>query len=192
MSNTRKNLVLIGFMGSGKTSVGRWISQNANMAFYDTDEYIEKNQSKEIKDIFAAEGEAYFRDLETQTIRFMSKKLNDSVISVGGGLPLREENQKLLKKLGYVVYLRAEESSLVKRLKNDSKRPLLAGDDMEKKIHELMQQRESIYLSVADMIVDTDEKTFAQIYNEIEDHILLTNAEKTANKEHTASKETRK
>lgn len=184
MNDLHKNLVLIGFMGSGKTSVGKWISENVHMAFYDTDEYIEKKQGREINEIFATEGEEYFRDLETETVRYMSKRIKNSVISVGGGLPIREENRKLLKKLGCVVYLRATEDSLVKRLDSDTKRPLLAGADLSSRIHELRLQREDIYLSAADIVVDTDDKTFAQIYNEIEDIIFAgTNEPQNKNKE---------
>lgn len=172
MSNTQNNLVLIGFMGCGKTTLGRWISQNANMAFYDTDEYIESKQNREIKEIFSTEGEEYFRDLETETLKEMTEKFSCSVISVGGGLPLREENRELLEKLGIVVYLRTGEDTLVKRLGNDTKRPLLVGIDIRSKIHELMLQREYIYENSAKIIVDTDDRTFEQIYNEIEDQIL--------------------
>ena len=166
------NLVLIGFMGCGKTALGRWISQNVNMSFYDTDEYIVSKQNREIVDIFATDGETFFRDLETEAIKEMSEKITDSVISVGGGLPLREENRELLKKLGIVVYLRATQDTLVKRLDNDTKRPLLAGKDIRGKINELMIQREQIYETTAQIIVDTDDRSFGQIYNEIEDIIL--------------------
>ena len=169
------NLVLIGFMGCGKTALGRWISQNVNMSFYDTDEYIVSKQNREIVDIFATDGETFFRDLETEAIKEMSEKITDSVISVGGGLPLREENRELLKKLGIVVYLRATQDTLVKRLDNDTKRPLLAGKDIRGKINELMIQREHIYENAAQIIVDTDDRTLEKIYNEIED-IILTKA----------------
>lgn len=171
-NNIHNNFVLIGFMGCGKTTFGRWISQNANMAFYDTDEYIESKQNREIKEIFATDGENYFRDLETESIQEMSEKLQDSVISVGGGLPMREENRELLKKLGSIIYLRATEETLLKRLANDIKRPLLADGNISSKIHELMMQREGIYKEAAEIIVDTDDRTFEQIYNEIEDIIL--------------------
>ena len=172
MSDLCNNLVLIGFMGSGKSALGKWISQNANMEFYDTDEYIVSKQNREIVDIFATDGETFFRDLETEAIKEMSEKITDSVISVGGGLPLREENRELLKKLGIVVYLRATQDTLVKRLDNDTKRPLLAGKDIRGKINELMIQREQIYETTAQIIVDTDDRSFGQIYNEIEDIIL--------------------
>ena len=172
MSNSRNNLVFIGFMGCGKTTLGKWISQNVSMTFYDSDEYIESKQNREIKEIFATEGEKYFRDLETETIKEMNEKFSNSVISVGGGLPLREENRELLKQLGIIIYLRTTQDTLVKRLGSDTKRPLLAGSDIRSKIMELMIQRESIYENTAQIIVDTDDRTYGQIYNEIEDIIL--------------------
>jgi len=94
------------------------------------------------------------------------------VISVGGGLPLRPENSELLKKLGTIIYLRTTEDTLVKRLESDTKRPLLAGNDIRIKIHDLLIQRENIYENIAQIIVDTDNRTFEEIYNEIEDKIL--------------------
>jgi len=166
------NLVLIGFMGCGKTSLGKWISHNASMSFYDTDEYIVSKQNREIVEIFATDGESYFRDLETETLKEMNEKFRYSVISVGGGLPLREENRELLKNIGIVIYLRTTQDTLVKRLGNDTKRPLLVGSDIRSKIQELMIQRESIYENTAQIIVDTDDRTFGQIYKEIEDAIL--------------------
>jgi len=172
LSNSRNNLVFIGFMGCGKTTLGKWISQNVSMTFYDSDEYIESKQNREIKEIFATEGEKYFRDLETETIKEMNEKFSNSVISVGGGLPLREENRALLKNLGIVIYLRATEDTLVHRLAYDTKRPLLAGSDIRIKVHDLMMQRANIYEDIAQIIVDTDDKTYEQIYNEIEDIIL--------------------
>jgi len=172
VSDLCNNLVLIGFMGSGKSALGKWISQNANMEFYDTDEYIVSKENREITDIFATDGELYFRDLETEAIREMNDKFSASVISVGGGLPLRPENSELLKKLGTIIYLRTTEDTLVKRLESDTKRPLLAGNDIRIKIHDLLIQRENIYENIAQIIVDTDNRTFEDIYNEIEDKIL--------------------
>ena len=166
------NLVLIGFMGCGKTTLGKWISQNASMSFYDTDEYIVSKENREITEIFAIDGEKYFRDLETETLKEMNEKFRDSVISVGGGLPLREENKELLKQLGIIIYLRTTQDTLVKRLGSDTKRPLLAGSDIRIKVHDLMMQRANIYEDIAQIIVDTDDKTYEQIYNEIEDIIL--------------------
>lgn len=167
MSNLKSNLILIGFMGSGKSTLGKWISNKENMTFYDTDEYIEQRERRKIKDIFASDGELFFRDLETKAIQEMCDKLTNSVISVGGGLPIRPENQSLLQKLGIVVYLRTKEDTLIRRLQNDNTRPLLMGSDISEKIHSLMLQRESIYMGASDIIVDTDNQSFQQVYGEI-------------------------
>ena len=153
------NIVLIGFMGSGKTTFGRWVSRRHNRKFYDTDEYIEKKQNTTISAIFATKGEEAFRDMETETVKELSDTLDNCVISVGGGLVLR--------KLGTVVYLKASEEELCKRLSKDTKRPLLQGGGLHEKIHNLMEQREDIYLDAADMIVDTQKMSFEQMYTAI-------------------------
>ena len=110
------NIVLIGFMGSGKTTFGRWISRKHGYNFCDTDEYIEQKEHTTINDIFAAKGEEAFRDMETDTVREFACSLKKSVLSVGGGLPLRKVNRELLKQVGTVVYLKASEDELCRRL----------------------------------------------------------------------------
>ena len=150
------NIILIGFMGSGKTSFGKWIAKNHGRNFYDTDELIESSQLRSISDIFAENGEEYFRELETDTVRRMlDDKVSGGVISVGGGLPLRAENRRLLKRLGTVVYLKADVAELVKRLEKDNTRPLLAGGSLEEKINRLISERSEFYEEAADLEVDT-------------------------------------
>lgn len=166
------NIVLIGFMGCGKSSVGRWMADNLGMMLIDTDEYIEKENKRTINDIFAKEGEQFFRDLETDLLKRMIDQKCNCVISCGGGMAVREENREYMKKIGPVVYLRTSKETLLKRLKGDDKRPLLKGGDMSAKIDELMSKRGQIYLDAADVIVDTDDKKLEQIYNEIENKIL--------------------
>lgn len=163
------NIVLIGFMGAGKTTFGRWISENLHMRYIDTDEYIENGQGVSINEIFATKGEEFFRDLETKCLLKLNENIESTVISMGGGMPMRKENQKLMKNIGLVVYLRAPEEELVKRLTGDSKRPLLKGENLAGKIHELMEKRESTYIEMADLILDTKDKDLNQMYNEIED-----------------------
>ena len=106
------NIVLIGFMGSGKTTFGKWIARKYGYEFCDTDEYIEKKEQTTINDIFATKGEQAFRDMETETVKELAQSLDKCVVSVGGGLPLREVNQKTLRKIGKVVYLKASEQEL--------------------------------------------------------------------------------
>ena len=119
------------------------------------------------KEAFADQGEEYFRDLETQTIKKLAESVNNSVISVGGGLPVRECNRALLKKLGKVVFLDTSIDELEKRLSNDTRRPLLAGGKVRDKIEALMRARKDIYESTADCIITTDNQSFEAMYDNI-------------------------
>ena len=101
-------------MGSGKTTFGKWIAREHGMSFLDTDEYIEKQQNKRIKDIFRDSGEEAFRDMETAAVKKLTDSVENTVISVGGGLPVRDINRKLLKELGCVVYLETSVEELMK------------------------------------------------------------------------------
>ena len=162
--NRKKNIILIGFMGSGKTTFGRWISTSHSMKFIDTDEYIEKKYNKLIKDIFRESGEEAFRNMETQAVRELADSCDNCV---GGGLPVRDINRRLLKELGIVVYLKTEVDELVKRLSKDTSRPLLAGGNLREKIESLMTAREALYKDAADVIVKTDGRRFEDMYADI-------------------------
>lgn len=166
------NIILIGFMGCGKSSIGKYLEKKRGYTLIDTDDYIEKQQGISINDIFAVEGEEYFRNLETQCIReLINKADNNLVIAVGGGLPMRSENQTLLKELGKVVYLRATENTLVDRLTGDSKRPLLKGGDLRTKISDLFAKREATYIELADAIVDTDNCSYEDVFKSIKEKL---------------------
>lgn len=167
MNKEHGNIILIGFMGSGKTTFGKWIAREHGMSFLDTDEYIEKQQNKRIKDIFRDSGEEAFRDMETAAVKKLTDSVENTVISVGGGLPVRDVNRKLLKELGCVVYLETSVEELMKRLKKDSSRPLLAGGDLRERIESLMVAREDLYKEAADMIVVTDKADFSNMYGKI-------------------------
>lgn len=163
------NVILIGFMGSGKTSVGLKLSYRLRRTVIDTDKEIEKEEQRSIAEIFAAEGEAYFRDRETACLRKLLEHADGQIISVGGGLPLREENRKFLKKLGQVFYLRAGAETIYERVKNDTARPLLQGEDPQGKIRAMLAERDGLYREAADVMIDVDGKDFAQILSEIEE-----------------------
>lgn len=122
------NVILIGFMGSGKTTVGLKLSYRLRRTVLDTDREIEKEEKRTISEIFAADGEPYFRDRETACLKKLTGSANNQIISVGGGLPLREENRRLLHELGQVFYLRAKGETIYERVKNDTTRPLLQGE----------------------------------------------------------------
>lgn len=160
------NYVLIGFMGSGKTSFGKWLCKKTGRKFIDTDEEIVREQQRSINDIFATDGEEYFRKLETELLKKLIFSEN-CVISMGGGTPVSENNRQLLKELGQVIYLRTSVDTLCERLKKDTTRPLLAGGNIREKITGLMDKREAIYEARADFIIDTDKKKFEEMYEEI-------------------------
>lgn len=161
------NIILIGFMGSGKTTFGKWLSNSYGYEFLDTDEYIEQKEKRIIKDIFAQDGEEVFRDMETATVKELIGKLDNTVISVGGGLPVRDINRKLLKELGFVVYLETSRDELLRRLSSDTSRPLLAGGNLSERIDSLMSARKDLYEDAADFVLKTDGLEFENMYNAI-------------------------
>ena len=164
----KKNIVLIGFMGSGKTSIGIRLSYRMRRAVEDTDKLIERRMGKKISEIFETEGEEFFRDLETRTLKELIDKLQYHIIAVGGGTPVREENRKLLQELGTVFYLKASPESIYQRVKNDRSRPLLQCENPLERIRSLMEAREEAYASCADIILDTDKMTIEEIMDAIE------------------------
>lgn len=163
------NLILTGFMGSGKTSVGVKLSYRLKMPVEDTDKLIERREGRRISDIFAQSGEAYFREKETELLRELSEKQQGvRIYSVGGGTPVNPENRALLKRLGTVVWLRIRPETVYERLKNDTTRPLLQCDDPLERIRELIAARSEAYESCADIIVDVDDMEMEEILRKIE------------------------
>lgn len=164
------NIILIGFMGAGKTTFGKWLARQKAMDFLDTDEMIETEQNMSINKIFEKKGEAYFRELETALLeRLLWEKLDNVVLSAGGGLVMREQNRELAARLGEVVYLKASVDTLCSRLTGDTARPLLAGGSMREKIEGLMEKRESVYEAAAARCIDTDGLSFEDILKKMEE-----------------------
>jgi len=163
----RQNMILIGFMGAGKTSVGEELAGRFGKTLIDTDRMIEERAGMSISDIFAVQGEEAFRRLETEVLEQLISEASGEMISVGGGLPLREENRKLLKKLGTVIYLRVRPETVLARLKGDTTRPLLQGDDVEEKVNNLLSKRGPIYELAADRIISVDGRSVEQIADAI-------------------------
>lgn len=167
------NIILIGFMGCGKTSIGSKLSFRLHRNFIDTDKQIEKKQGRAISDIFREEGEVFFRQLETECLKDLLGQQNNSIIAVGGGLPLQKENRELLHRLGYLIYLQVTPDTIYKRLRSDTTRPLLQGDNPRDRIAELLNRRSSVYTATADMVMDTDGKEFEQIMDEIQEALKI-------------------
>lgn len=165
------NVILIGYMGCGKSTIGKRISFLFHMPYIDTDKWIEKEQNMTVSRIFDEKGEAAFRDMETACLHAMTENKQDYIIAVGGGLPMRKENRALLGKLGTVVYLRAKPETIYERLKDDTTRPLLQGEDPFGKICGMIKQRGPVYEEAADIIVDVDNKTCETIMREIQEAI---------------------
>ncbi len=165
------NVILIGFMGCGKTTVGLRLSYRLRRTVIDTDKEIEREEKRSISEIFAADGEPYFRDCETACLQKLLDTTSNQIISVGGGLPVREENQRLLHELGQVFYLRAEAETIYERLKDDTTRPLLQGDDPRGKIETLLRERDPYYRAAADVVITVDGKSFDEILREIEETV---------------------
>lgn len=165
-----KNIILIGFMGCGKTSVGKRLAESENMEFLDTDEWIEREQQTTISEIFETKGEAAFRNMETECLRQILEYTGKPfVLSVGGGLPIREENRKLLLQIGHVVYLKASPEVIYKRLHNDKTRPLLQGMNPRGRIMDLMNARKNYYEDAAEYIIHVDDRGFSDIIEEIKE-----------------------
>lgn len=163
-----RNIILEGFMGSGKTTVSEILSDRLGLELMDTDATIEDTEGRSISSIFREDGEEAFRDMETELLTMIAgDHLRDMVISLGGGMPVREKNRELLKKSGKVVYLKASPETIYERVKGDTTRPLLQGEDPLLRIKELMEGRSDVYDEAADLIIDTDNKTPDEICDEI-------------------------
>lgn len=159
--------ILIGFMGAGKTTVGRCLSGKTGYPLLDTDRLIEEQAGMTVSRIFKVFGEEEFRRLETETVKSLLDREGDWVLSVGGGLPLREENRELLRRAGKVIYLKARPDTVLDRLKGDTTRPLLQGGDVRERVESLMGFRGPVYESAAHMTVDTDGRSPEDISDEI-------------------------
>lgn len=161
------NIILIGFMGCGKSTVGIRLSYRLRRIVEDTDKLIEKKTGKSISDIFKEEGEPCFRQMETECLKELLNAKDEKIYATGGGLPMRRENHALLKQLGCVLYLRISPQRAYERLKNDTSRPLLQCEDPLERIRSLLAQRAPVYEEAADLVVDVDGKDMEQIIAEI-------------------------
>ena len=149
------HLFLVGFMGAGKSTVGRLVAERLARPFLDLDALIEADAGLPVSRIFTEQGEESFRNRESAALHSMSDQA-PSVVACGGGIVLRSENRALLKELGSVVYLEVSAGEALARIGDVSSRPLLAGGGGSLAATSLLAARESLYRSVADLVIDTE------------------------------------
>lgn len=152
------NLVLVGLMGSGKTTVGKLAAQSLGFQFIDTDDLIIQHAGKTIPDIFASEGEAGFRKQETECLqRLVEQQQQHCVIATGGGIVTQPQNLELLKQLGYIIWLYASPNTLHHRTSHSNDRPLLRNSDPAATLKNLLEARGELYAQAADLKITTDD-----------------------------------
>lgn len=163
-----KNIVLIGMSGVGKTQKGKYIARKTGMDYLDTDTAIVEQEGKSIDEIFTQYGEDYFRDIEEDIIKKVSM-LQDTIISAGGGIILRKSNMDFLKENSFIVYLKGDINTIVDNLKDSNTiRPLLKNsEDLYKSVCELYKSREYLYELYSDRVVDIENKSAENVYNEV-------------------------
>ena len=170
-----KHIILIGFMGCGKTRTGRALARELGLRFVDMDKQIVTTAGMAVADIFAQYGEQYFRKLENKILKELLASTEQTVISTGGGVPMQAMNQQLLK-AGIVVYLEASIEVLLKRLANDRKRPILQGGNLRDEITTLMDLRNPIYEQLSDITVSTSNVPVEQVVRQIVEKLVEKNA----------------
>ncbi|MEO5720808.1 MAG: shikimate kinase [Chthoniobacterales bacterium] len=162
-------IVLIGFMGAGKTSVGRELARLTEWPLFDTDDMIAANFGSSVAQVFETRGEEEFREAESRVLTRMPTRR--AIVATGGGIVMRAENVSLLKRLGTVVYLEARESTLFERVSSEETRPLLKTDDPRATLSRLLAQRAPLYQAAADFTVHTNELRAPEVAEAIIQHV---------------------
>jgi len=157
------NIYLIGMMGSGKSTVGKTLSEKMHKPFIDLDSEIEKATGKNISEIFDTDGEKQFRKMETKQL----KQYSESIVACGGGIVLKDENREFINENGATILLTASMEELSHRLSDSGNRPLLADDNTEEALTKLWLERQLHYLNTADFTIETDGKNPEQLTEEI-------------------------
>tara|TARA_B100000949_G_scaffold163989_1_gene144581 strand:+ start:790 stop:1284 length:495 start_codon:yes stop_codon:yes gene_type:complete len=161
------NIYLIGMMGSGKSTVGKTLSEKMHKPFIDLDSEIEKGTGKNISEIFDIDGEEQFRKMETKQL----KQYSESIVACGGGIVLKDENREFINENGIAILLLATMGELTQRLSNSGNRPLLADDNTEEALTKLWMERQIDYLETANFTIETDGKNLEELTEEILLHI---------------------
>lgn len=161
----KSNIVLTGFMGTGKTTIGKQLARELNKEFTDTDEMIEQQTGLAISEIFATKGENYFRELESQVVQQVAKKTN-MVIATGGGVVLKKENMDALRENGIIIHLKSNVDAIIRNTSKTRTRPLLNHINTEARIIEMLKQRE-VYYQNHDYEIDVSLLTIRQATDKI-------------------------
>ena len=159
-------LVLVGLPGSGKTTVGRQLARRLAIPFVDSDHAIESRLGCSVREYFEREGEARFRDIESEVLNDLSRN-HSGVLSSGGGSVLRAENRQLLRERGHVFYLRSTPEEVFRRLRHDQNRPLLQVSDPMARLRDLFDARDPIYKEAAHYVIETNRPSVATLVNMI-------------------------
>lgn len=150
-----QNIILIGFMGCGKSTIGRELKRMLGFQWIDTDAEIESRAQCKISQIFAEQGEQGFRDQESAVLQdLQQKRLMSTVVSTGGGAILRPENRDILRQLGYVVWLKANAETIYSRTKKNRSRPILQTENPQQMIADLLEVRTPLYRECAHLVID--------------------------------------
>lgn len=161
----RKNIVIAGFMGTGKSTVAKQLARKLKMEFVDTDQVIEENQGMSIADIFARYGEDYFRQQENKLVKELSQREN-MVIATGGGALLSSDNAKMLSQKGEIICLYADPTTIYNRLKRKNNRPLLRGENVLESINKLLKERKKVYDNIK-LKIDTSDLSIKEVVDRI-------------------------
>ena len=164
-------IFLVGPMGAGKTTIGRYLASALQLPFIDTDHEIEQRSGADIPWIFDVEGEIGFRSRESKALKSISEIDPPTIISTGGGIILAEDNRRFMRDNGFIVYLYVNENQLYERLKKDKKRPLLQVGDRKKLIANLFHERDPLYKSIADIIYTPRSLQLKKVIPELFDKI---------------------
>ena len=165
------NIFLVGMMGAGKTTVGKLLAQQLGKAFLDSDEEIQRRTGVTIPHIFDVEGEAGFRQREAAVIQDLALR-NNIVLATGGGAVIAEQNRNVLRCNGIVVYLKSSVHDLWQRTRHDRNRPLLQTVDPRAKLKELYEQRDPLYLQVADLVMPTGKQSVHSLVESLQQELL--------------------
>lgn len=165
-----KTIFLIGFMGSGKSTIGKVLSETYDLSFVDIDDFIEQKYEQKITDIFKMYGEEVFRNYEHEALQEVTTY---NVVATGGGVVERENNINVMKNAGTIVYLQASFAEIDERLKHNTTRPLWQNSDFDTKVS-LYKRRNRLYTQCADYKIQTDHKTIENIVSDIGDIFSLT------------------